>query len=79
MTFYLDLGVDGVRVDAVPYLKEDPLLKDEPMAPGKTYDSEDWDSLDHIYTKDIDSTYRIIYEFRDHVDAYTKSHNTETK
>lgn len=79
LTYYLDLGVDGFRVDAVPYLKEDPQLRDEPLIPGKTYDIDDWNCLDHIYSKDVVATFEIIYEFRDHVDTYAKAHNTETK
>jgi alpha-glucosidase len=33
MRFWLDRGVDGFRVDAVPYMAKDPLYRDEPSNP----------------------------------------------
>ncbi len=34
MRFWLDLGVDGFRVDAVYSLAKDPMMRDDPPAPG---------------------------------------------
>lgn len=80
MRFWLDKGIDGFRVDAVPYLVEDSLLRNEPLANKDTkYDKNDWNCLNHIYTKDTDETYDIIYQFREVVDKYKADHNTSTK
>lgn len=80
MTYWLDQGIDGFRVDAVPYLFEDPDLRDEPLAEGYTeYNVNDWSCLDHKYTKDLNKTFDMIYEFRDLVDNYKIEHNTSTK
>lgn len=80
MIFWLDQGVDGFRVDAVPYLVEDPRFRNEPLAEGYTeYDVNNWNCLDHIYTKDMDGTYEVVYQFRDVVDDYTATHNSSTK
>lgn len=78
--YWLDQGIDGFRVDAVPYIMEDPLFRDEPLADGYSeYDVNDWNCLNHTYTKDMDGTYEIVYQFREVVDQYKAEHNTSTK
>nr|XP_023020900.1 maltase 1-like isoform X1 [Leptinotarsa decemlineata] len=80
LRYWLDQGVDGFRVDAVPYLFEDPHFRDEPLAYGhNSYDVNNKNCLDHIYTKDQEKTFDMIYQFREVVDQYSKDHNTETK
>lgn len=32
LTYWLDFGVDGFRMDAIPSLFEDPELRDEPLS-----------------------------------------------
>ena len=49
LTFWMDKGVDGFRMDAVPWLFEDPEFKDEPLS-GWSNDPEDYLYLYHIYT-----------------------------
>ena len=49
LKFWTDKGVDGFRMDAVPFLFEDQEFKDEPLS-GKTDDPEDYNYLNHIYT-----------------------------
>ena len=49
LKFWTDKGVDGFRMDAVPFLFEDQEFKDEPLS-GKTDDLQDYNYLDHIYT-----------------------------
>nr|WEY18728.1 maltase A3-like protein [Bactericera cockerelli] len=69
--FWLDKGVDGFRVDAVPYLFESPLLEDEPVAEDAAeYEPSDHDYLNHTLTKDLPETIDMIYQFRDLFDAY---------
>lgn len=52
LTFWMDKGADGFRVDAVNHLFEDPAMRDEPLS-GDTDDSNDNAYLTHIYTKDL--------------------------
>ena len=49
LKFWTDKGVDGFRMDAVPWLFEDPDFKDEPLS-GWSNDPEDYLYLYHIYT-----------------------------
>lgn len=51
LTFWLDLGADGFRIDAIYTLFEDPAMRDEPKS-NLTDDSNDYNYLTHIYTKD---------------------------
>jgi len=81
--FWLDLGVDGFRVDAVIFLLEDVKLRNEPANP--TYvdtlncsainntNKDCYNSLDHIYTKDIDGIHGIIRSWRNLTNSYTDS------
>lgn len=50
MRFWLDMGVDGFRVDAVHFIAKDPLLRDEPVNPHyKPGVSGRYDALKHSY------------------------------
>ena len=49
LNFWMEKGVDGFRMDAVPWLFEDPDFKDEPLS-GWSNDPEDYLYLYHIYT-----------------------------
>ncbi|VEN37695.1 unnamed protein product [Callosobruchus maculatus] len=79
MDFWMDMGVDGFRVDAVPYLVEDKDMRDEPLANNSHYDQNDADCLQRIYTKDTDGTYNVVYGIRKHVDDYAKAKKQPTK
>ncbi|XP_055594049.1 alpha-glucosidase-like [Uranotaenia lowii] len=70
--FWLDRGVDGFRLDAINHLFEDADLRDEPPANGApgTYDS-----LNHIYTKDLREVYTVVYNWRDQLDQYSRENN----
>ncbi|XP_031836519.1 alpha-glucosidase-like isoform X2 [Nomia melanderi] len=59
LKFWLDLGVDGFRVDAVPNLCEDQRFLDEPLS-GTTNDPNDYDYTVKIYTKDVPGTYDVV-------------------
>lgn len=74
MTFWLDRGVAGFRVDAVPYLFEDEKFEDEPLSGDETASENDYEYLTHTYTKNQPETYDMIYQFRAHVDNYTATH-----
>ncbi|XP_053671111.1 maltase 1-like [Anopheles nili] len=78
ITFWLDQGVDGFRIDAVPTLYEDTQLRDEPVS-GLTEDTEDTNYLRHIYTQDLPETVEMVYEWRALIDKYQQEHGGETR
>jgi len=65
LQFWTDRGVDGFRMDAVPFLFEDLQFRDEPLS-GKTDDPEDYNYLNHVFTwnfpevKDVLSNFTIF-------------------
>ena len=82
--FWLDLGVDGFRIDAIIFLLEDSELRDEAVDP--SYDMNRYDclttnysnpdcykSLIHNYTKDFTGIHSIIKSWRNISDSYTGS------
>lgn len=75
----MDLGVDGFRVDAIPYLVEDEELRDEPRSFNPRASEIDNDYLNHIYTNNQPETYEIIYEWRKLVDDYTATHGGDAR
>lgn len=58
------MGIDGLRMDAVPFLFEDPGFLDEPLS-NKTTDPDSYDYLDHIYTFGLEEHYDMIGQFND--------------
>lgn len=78
--FWLDKGVAGFRVDAIAHLFEvdkelyDGKYPDEPRT-GWTDDPDSYDYLDHIYTKDHDLTYDMVYQWREIFDEISARDN----
>ncbi|XP_072383357.1 maltase A2-like [Diabrotica undecimpunctata] len=73
-----EYGVDGVRIDAVPHLVEAKNLTNEP----RTYDPNaapnEYDYLDHIFTRNQPESYDLVYEWRSHIDEISKN-TSQTK
>ncbi|ETN65875.1 alpha-amylase [Anopheles darlingi] len=67
LSFWLDKGVDGFRLDAINHMFEDAQLRDEPPGWGPP---DSYDVLDHIYTKDIPDTYDVVYGWRQLCEEY---------
>lgn len=78
LRFWLDKGVAGFRVDAVPYLFESAVVEgryvDEPRS-NTTDDPENPAYLTHDQTMDQPETYDMIYEWRAVLDEYTAKDN----
>ncbi|XP_065203797.1 maltase 2-like [Planococcus citri] len=70
--FWLDRGVDGFRMDAVPFLIEDDQFLDEPIInPEFTiHGIPAFDAVDHKYTQCLQGTYDILRQFREVLDSY---------
>ncbi|XP_046401864.1 maltase 1-like [Ischnura elegans] len=72
--FWLDLGVNGFSLDAVLYLFEDSQLRDEPLtvAEGQlTGKNISYDSLNHIYTRNLPENLKILGALKDHLEDYS--------
>ncbi|KAG4069066.1 hypothetical protein HA402_008377 [Bradysia odoriphaga] len=83
LRFWLDRGVSGFRIDAVPHIFEvdkdvDGNYPDEPLS-GNTDDPNDWNYLNHIYTKDMPETIDMIYQWREVLDHHKKKHGGESR
>ena len=73
LKFWLDKGVDGFRVDAVPFLLEDAEFRDEPKNPNFTGSNKsDYHSLQHIYTTNVPGVHSIVQDWRKTVDCYSE-------
>lgn len=62
MRFWLDLGVDGFRVDAVPFMAKDPLFRDEPVNPNYQKGQWKYDALIHKYSSKQPHLYAYLAE-----------------
>ena len=73
LKFWLDLGVDGFRIDAVGHLLEDPSLPNEAVNPnhGPTCLSDCYDYLVHNYTRNYEGIHSIIQRWRRLLDSYS--------
>merc|ERR1711970_375636 len=71
LKFWTHRGVDGFRMDAVPFLFEDQQFRDEPIS-GKTNDTNDYGYLDHIYTWNFPEVIDVLANFTESVRDNTK-------
>lgn len=70
LKFWLDLGADGFRVDAINHLYEVESFIDEPI--NDDSDDQAYGYTHKHYTKDLYDTYLEIYSWRDLLDEYKK-------
>jgi alpha-glucosidase len=69
MRFWLDRGVAGFRLDAIPTLYEDPQLRDEPVvAPGTNAQGDPY--LNDIYTNMLPEVHDVLRRMRAMADSY---------
>lgn len=66
--FWLDRGVAGFRLDAVPSLFEDPKLRDEPALGGTNAQGDP--KLSDIYTNNLPEVHEVMRRLRALVDQY---------
>ncbi|XP_068621604.1 maltase A1-like [Battus philenor] len=73
--FWLDKGVAGFKINAANCLFEvnkelyDGKFPDEPLSGNRDPDSYDY--LEHVFTKDQNETYYVIYEWRELFDEFS--------
>lgn len=70
LSFWMDRGVNGFRIDTIYRLIEDSRFLDEPVIPYSPLPADDPDTLDHIYTKNQNETYDILRTWREHCDQH---------
>ncbi|XP_055372555.1 maltase A3-like [Condylostylus longicornis] len=83
LLYWLEKGVDGFRIDAVPHVFECPTdengnFQDEPVRDGAT-DKDDYGYLIHNCTVDQPETLDLVYEWRSVMDDYQEKTRSETK
>ncbi|XP_055840744.1 maltase A3-like [Episyrphus balteatus] len=83
LTYWLDRGVAGFRIDAVPWCFEvnadaNGDYPDEPVS-GFTDDPEESAYLKHIYTQDQPETVDMVYQWRKLLDDYQRIHGGDTR
>ncbi len=66
--FWLDRGVAGYRLDAIPSLFEDPRRRDEPIVGGKNAQGDL--VLQHIYTDNLPEVHAVVRRLRAMVQRY---------
>ncbi|XP_068082069.1 maltase 1-like [Anabrus simplex] len=70
--FWLEIGVDGFRIESLAYLYEDISLRDEPHSSNPTAAS-DYAKLDHVYTYNLPEVRDTVAQFRHVLDKYANS------
>ena len=68
MQFWLDRGVAGFRLDAIPTLFEDPQLRDEPEEGGVNAQGDP--NLKDVYTSNLPEVHGVIRRMRSMVSKY---------
>ena len=84
ITFWLERGVQGFRIDAVPFMFE---VKpdahgnhpDEPLTGDSCPNPDDYCYTKHVYTNDQPETYDTIFQWRALMDDFAKTHDHVTK
>lgn len=76
--FWLTKGISGFRVDAFNHMFEHADFPDEPRT-GWTEDVDSYDYLEHIYTKDQQETYEILYDWRKIFDQFVEDNKVDDK
>lgn len=79
LLFWLDFGVDGFRIDAIPHIFEHKDLLDEPQSHLPNCDPTNFDYLQHIYIKDQKETFDITHSWRQLLDNYTEKHGGDAR
>ncbi|XP_055599789.1 maltase A1-like [Uranotaenia lowii] len=78
LRFWLEKGVDGFRVDAVPNLFEDELFRDEPPS-GNSDDPLRPEYYVHIYTTDLPETVDMVYQWRKVMEDFKTKNGGDTR
>jgi len=73
LNYWIGLGIDGIRIDALRHVYESKTLEDEPILDKSR--AVNFDNLNHIYTMDQDEVYDLIKEWRFLLDEFKQTDN----
>lgn len=86
LVFWLDNGIDGFRIDAVPFLFESEIdpqtgtYPDEPVDESNACpDPTDWCHLLHPYTNSLQEDIEMVYQWREVLENWRQEHSSSTK
>ncbi|XP_073813072.1 maltase A1-like [Musca autumnalis] len=87
LNFWMDHGIDGFRIDAVPFLFESEIdpetgtYPDEPVEADTSAcpDPTDWCHLQHPHTNSLPECIDMVYQWRQVIDIWKLEHNSTTK
>jgi alpha-glucosidase len=84
LTFWLSRGIQGFRIDAVPFMfetKPDAFgnYPDEPLTGESCSNPDDYCYTKHIYTNDQPETYDMIFQWRELLDEFARTNDNVTK
>ncbi|XP_050685428.1 maltase 1-like [Leptidea sinapis] len=85
MSFWLDKGADGFRIDALPFLMEaNPAnyggrYPNDPLSGLVQFESHQLGYTIPLYTKDLIELYDVVYEWREFVDRYVQDKGGDTR
>ncbi|GFG28461.1 hypothetical protein Cfor_11357 [Coptotermes formosanus] len=77
--FWIERGVDGFRVDAVPHLLEDAEFTDEERTYYEGVPPTSYDYLYHVHTTNRPETYDLIKEWRAYIDEEFNDKDNHTR
>jgi alpha-glucosidase len=77
LTFWMNRGVEGFRIDAINHMYEDPRFLDEPLSNIPGVPEDDYDYLNHIYTKNRNETYEVLKTWRKLMDDHSETADTK--
>lgn len=79
LRFWLDLGIDGFRIDAVRHLIEDDRYRDEPRDPSAPDADPEvmYHAYKHTETADQEGSYALVRHWRKFLDDYTRENNRD--
>ncbi|XP_070505146.1 maltase 2-like [Chironomus tepperi] len=78
LTYWMDQGADGFRVDAINHMFESPAFTNQALAE-EGLDPNLYNSYDNRYTRDLRESYEFIYSAREHLDNYAKANGNLTR
>ncbi|KFB43815.1 AGAP006019-PA-like protein [Anopheles sinensis] len=76
LTFWMERGASGFRVDAINHMFEDALFRDEPI--NDPTDPLSYGYTHHIYTNNLLETYDVIGHWRKVIDDYVQRTGSDT-
>lgn len=77
LKFWMNRGAEGFRIDAINHMYEDARFRDEPRRNVPGLSDDDYESLDHIYTKNLPETYDVLKSWRQLLNNHSKAADTK--